>query len=163
MTTAVNQAVVKPPKPIDLVVTYKNENLVKYVAELKNISAEEAAKRLIDLYRWLWLSSLRNHLYTQHESVPDSLMIGPELGFIDDLWHAFILFTRDYQTFCQEYLGGMIHHDPLEQEVKESFRILCETDPEAAREVRKKEMRPQLEFIQKHLGEDVLKSWYLKK
>ena len=30
----------------------------------------------------------------------------------DDLWHEFILFTREYDTFCQRYFGRYIHHTP---------------------------------------------------
>lgn len=31
---------------------------------------------------------------------------------IDSLWHQFILFTREYQDFCNCYLGKFIHHSP---------------------------------------------------
>ncbi|MCP4616185.1 MAG: hypothetical protein GY844_07085 [Bradyrhizobium sp.] len=30
----------------------------------------------------------------------------------DDLWHEFILYTRDYQSFCQNAFGGFLHHTP---------------------------------------------------
>lgn len=32
---------------------------------------------------------------------------------IDAVWHQFILFSRDYFSFC-ELLGGYIHHQPSE-------------------------------------------------
>jgi hypothetical protein len=31
---------------------------------------------------------------------------------IDQMWHAFILFTKDYAEFCDK-VGGFIHHRPL--------------------------------------------------
>ncbi|MFO0691757.1 MAG: hypothetical protein U0900_23885 [Myxococcota bacterium] len=31
---------------------------------------------------------------------------------VDDLWHEFILFTRDYQTFCDQAFGRFLHHTP---------------------------------------------------
>jgi hypothetical protein len=31
---------------------------------------------------------------------------------VDDLWHEFILFTRDYQAFCQAAFGNFLHHTP---------------------------------------------------
>jgi hypothetical protein len=31
---------------------------------------------------------------------------------VDDLWHEFILFTADYQTFCQKAFGRFLHHTP---------------------------------------------------
>ncbi len=30
----------------------------------------------------------------------------------DDLWHEFILFTRDYQRFCDKAFGQFLHHTP---------------------------------------------------
>lgn len=31
---------------------------------------------------------------------------------VDDLWHEFILFTRNYQLFCDKAFGGYMHHSP---------------------------------------------------
>jgi hypothetical protein len=33
---------------------------------------------------------------------------------IDDAWHQFILFTRQYGEFCREFAGHFLHHEPLE-------------------------------------------------
>ena len=30
----------------------------------------------------------------------------------DDLWHEFILYTREYQAFCGRAFGGFLHHTP---------------------------------------------------
>jgi hypothetical protein len=30
----------------------------------------------------------------------------------DDLWHEFILFTRNYDAFCRRAFGGFLHHTP---------------------------------------------------
>lgn len=30
----------------------------------------------------------------------------------DDLWHEFILFTRNYEAFCRHAFGGFLHHTP---------------------------------------------------
>ncbi len=30
----------------------------------------------------------------------------------DDLWHEFILYTRNYQDFCRQAFGGFLHHTP---------------------------------------------------
>lgn len=31
---------------------------------------------------------------------------------VDEGWHLFILFTRDYELFCKEYFGHFVHHVP---------------------------------------------------
>lgn len=30
----------------------------------------------------------------------------------DDLWHEFILYTRNYEVFCRKAFGGFLHHTP---------------------------------------------------
>jgi hypothetical protein len=41
---------------------------------------------------------------------------GAELGVasdvVDAMWHEFILFTREYVDFCEEFLGSYLHHRP---------------------------------------------------
>jgi hypothetical protein len=32
----------------------------------------------------------------------------------DDLWHEFILYTKNYQQFCQDAFGRFLHHTPAE-------------------------------------------------
>lgn len=31
---------------------------------------------------------------------------------VDELWHEFIIFTRDYHSFCSIVYGEYLHHDP---------------------------------------------------
>jgi hypothetical protein len=38
--------------------------------------------------------------------------IEPPSRDIDQMWHTFLLFTRDYAAFCQESFGKFIHHSP---------------------------------------------------
>lgn len=33
-------------------------------------------------------------------------------GPIDNLWHTFLIFSRDYSTFCEKVAGRFIHHVP---------------------------------------------------
>lgn len=32
---------------------------------------------------------------------------------VDDLWHEFILFTKNYEAFCFKAFGGFLHHTPV--------------------------------------------------
>ncbi|MHB8651517.1 MAG: glycine-rich domain-containing protein [Minisyncoccota bacterium] len=41
----------------------------------------------------------------------DGAMAPPE--DIDEIWHNFILFTRDYAAFCEQHFGFFINHQPL--------------------------------------------------
>jgi hypothetical protein len=31
---------------------------------------------------------------------------------VDELWHEFILYTREYEQFCRQAFGGFLHHTP---------------------------------------------------
>lgn len=31
---------------------------------------------------------------------------------VDEVWHQMLMFTRSYQTFCENFAGRMIHHEP---------------------------------------------------
>jgi hypothetical protein len=31
---------------------------------------------------------------------------------IDEVWHQYILFTRDYMRFCNDFYGSYFHHNP---------------------------------------------------
>jgi|GEM_PF-1187098 len=33
-------------------------------------------------------------------------------GPVDDIWHTFILHTKDYAAFCQDCVGRFLHHYP---------------------------------------------------
>jgi hypothetical protein len=34
---------------------------------------------------------------------------------VDHVWHEMLMFTKDYQQFCEKFSGQMIHHIPHEQ------------------------------------------------
>jgi hypothetical protein len=53
---------------------------------------------------------------------------------VDDAWHAFILFTRGYQSFCQRAFGRFLHHTPAEamrsqtqaqDGIRRAWRLAC--------------------------------------
>ncbi|MCP5230153.1 hypothetical protein [Accumulibacter sp.] len=53
---------------------------------------------------------------------------------VDDAWHEFILFTRQYQQFCERGLGRFLHHTPAEamrkptdaqDGIKRAWRLSC--------------------------------------
>ena len=34
------------------------------------------------------------------------------MGAVDELWHTFVIFTREYESFCQKVAGRFMHHVP---------------------------------------------------
>lgn len=46
------------------------------------------------------------HLKSGHKQVSMPSQV------VDELWHEFILYTKNYQTFCQKAFGRYMHHTP---------------------------------------------------
>lgn len=41
---------------------------------------------------------------------------------VDKAWHAFLLHSRDYEAYCRERFGRLIHHQPTEAPDPEAYR-----------------------------------------
>jgi len=70
------------------------------------VSDDLAKKHEIELKRYLILCSLYS------DSLP---MLS---GEVDNLWHTFILFTKDYEAFCKCVAHKYLHHVPFTEEEK---------------------------------------------
>jgi hypothetical protein len=53
---------------------------------------------------------------------------------VDVAWHEFILFTKQYETFCKRAMGRFLHHTPTEamksrttaqEGIKRAWRLAC--------------------------------------
>lgn len=60
--------------------------------------------------RQLVARALRQFFLVYHKS--GYLPIAMPSQVVDDLWHEFILYTKNYQTFCQQAFGRYLHHTP---------------------------------------------------
>ena len=94
--------------------------------------------------------------YTDRTNNPDdkslwfACTIHPEMEAIDDMWHTFLLFTEDYQKFCQYYLdGNFFHHVPL-----------SDTEQKISKRKYQMELSRYLSYIYDHLGEETLMVWF---
>ncbi len=53
---------------------------------------------------------LRQFFLAYHKSGYQMVSMPSQVA--DDLWHAFILYTRHYQQFCDQAFGRFLHHSP---------------------------------------------------
>jgi hypothetical protein len=54
--------------------------------------------------------ALRQFFLAHHSSRLQQVSMPSQVT--DDLWHEFILYTRNYQAFCQQAFGRFMHHTP---------------------------------------------------
>ncbi|AMC33824.1 glycine-rich domain-containing protein [Janthinobacterium sp. B9-8] len=60
--------------------------------------------------RQLVAHALRQFFLVYHKSRHHQIAMPSQV--VDDLWHEFILYTKNYQTFCQKAFGRYLHHTP---------------------------------------------------
>lgn len=96
-----------------------------------------AARRpeLNDAQRALVFEGLRD--YFQLCRVARNRLVAMPSQVVDDAWHEFILFTRQYQKFCRQGLGRFLHHTPAEamraptdapESIRRAWRLACQRD-----------------------------------
>lgn len=81
--------------------SYKFEPLVVRLQAKLKISEQEARSLFSDLMTWMYICTK-----------VDKPINPPEI--IDEAWHNFILFTKEYNKFCQSFCGRFIHHLPYD-------------------------------------------------
>jgi hypothetical protein len=65
---------------------------------------------LTDKDEFLIARALRSFFLIHLRTAPAG--IGMPSRVVDDLWHEFILDTREYSTFCEQAFGAYFHHIP---------------------------------------------------
>ncbi len=78
---------------------YRHPGVIERIADTLNVNGAEAALIFLEAKRFIWLCG-----------VSDEILVPSPT--IDEGWHAFVLHTRDYAVFCEQYIGRFIHHQP---------------------------------------------------
>lgn len=82
------------------IMTYPLEQVRYRLQQEEMIPAE-----MIDEAMHEWCKFMTTILYTDGP-------VGMISPVVDEVWHAFILFTKDYTAFCDDVFGRFIHHAP---------------------------------------------------
>jgi hypothetical protein len=134
------------------VLAYRNPDVVDRFCDEWDVERADAERLFDELLRWLWLCA----------TVEDAtLSITEPLLAIDEMWHAFVLFTVEYDAFCRRCFGRYLHHAPSTRADQQRERALWDTDPEAAEARWERRERAQYAAIFEHLGEATLLRWYV--
>ncbi|MGE0549809.1 MAG: hypothetical protein AB7O24_28385 [Kofleriaceae bacterium] len=141
----------KRVRPLAEVLKYRNPAVIDKFLESYAMPRRDADALFTELKRWLWLNA-RAHV------IPGSpnIYVIADMTAIDEMWHTFLLFTKDYQDFCDRYFGHFVHHVP-------------NTDRAMQRDERNERRRPELvqqnweasiRFICEQLGERIALRWF---
>ncbi len=142
---------------LDDILAYENADVVYRFQKVYGFTAEESSDIFSQVKRWMWLAHTR-----KAEGITSGLSIDPPLVVIDEMWHNFILFTREYHQFCEQYFGYYIHHGPAtEGEDREFYAMKDSTPPEQLRKMIMDSKRSQYEYVYDKLGKDIFQKWYV--
>jgi hypothetical protein len=64
-------------------------------------SREEYRLAFTELKKYLWLVAVTGRELAMYSRT------------VDEVWHQFILFTREYHAFCDRFFGHYMHHGPF--------------------------------------------------
>jgi hypothetical protein len=120
--------------------SYRNPDVIdRYLKDFGG-TRKEAGHIFRATLKWLYLSQQAN-------SAP--CFISSDLIKIDEMWHTFILFTRDYMNFCLQQFGCYVHHQPSTNRDAKS----------SPGQVRRK-FRSFYELVYDTLGEETFREWF---
>lgn len=92
---------------LDAVLAYENEHVIDRFVATFAVGRRVARALFRDVLRLLWLCARADQL-----RVSPGLLVVPGMELLDEMWHAFLLFTEAYERFCVGFFGRVIHHDP---------------------------------------------------
>lgn len=102
-----------PPQfPIERVDSYKNDEVIQRFLKHYKTSENDAHFIFHCLKRILWLGGERKRDVRYGLKVPTAFPMLTTMWILDEMWHVFILFTKDYREFCLDYVGEFIDHFP---------------------------------------------------
>lgn len=81
--------------------TYDNHQLYERFVADHGGSLEDARDRFVALKQFLTVCAVQPGIKVASDE-------------IDQMWHTFLLFTREYRNFCNDRLGRYIEHEPFE-------------------------------------------------
>jgi len=111
--------------------------------------SKKSAVKAVELYRNFLL--LKKKYGSQHQLPPSYE--------IDEAWHAHILHTEDYMTFCNHVFGGFLHHHPHIAHQKGDTKKL-ELLFERTQELYKKEFG---DYLYSFRPRSIINSWIRRK
>lgn len=132
---------------------YRNRDVVAKFARHFQVPEDESAALFEECKKWLWLHGLPD--------APPMVMLW-EMLIVDEMWHTFVLYTRDYERYCRSRFGTFIHHNPTRLRDQERHQRGMTTERDAYLKRQRRQRERQYGFIADKLGVDTLSLWYVE-
>lgn len=136
---------------LDKVLKYKNRYVIERYKKDYPDNQMPGKQAWQELLKYLWLTqkhAIDLAAAPKKKSLQFVVAMHYEMDEIDDMWHTFILFTKDYAAFCDKYFGHFIHHSPNTEKNPPSKTAF------------KADFERYLSYIYDELGEETLITWF---
>ena len=144
--------------PLKEILKYQNEQIVYKFMEDYDLNFEKSHDIFNETKKWLWLCSYVIQTENTEHKIP--LGIDDSILILDMMWHTFILFTKEYSSFCYNYLGVFVHHNPATKKDKDTFYQKFENNKKEVLLEERTSCEKQFSLIYDILGEKTLIKWY---
>ena len=114
-----------------------------------DVSFDEGHELFEETKKWLWFSVQNRGAF-----IDKSMMM------IDNMWHTFILFTKEYAEYCHSKYGRFLHHRPSTKEEKDNHKKNLLLNKEKTKKEAYLRSKKQYEAIYDQLGKETLIKWY---
>lgn len=135
---------------------YQNQDVVDRFIKIYGVSDEQAQQIFTDVKLWLWMACK-----ARVEGISKPLVIDTALVVIDEMWHNFMLFTRDYTAFCERFFGTYMHHSPnTKPNIAAEKAQMQHLSLKQKKQQLMDRKRWQYEFVYDQLGRGTFIRWY---
>ncbi len=140
---------------LERILEYKNDFVIDCFLKQYSFTRDEAKDIFQETLKWLYLCG---HSYTESNVPAPSIFGGTKI--IDEMWHTFILCTKDYYDFCEKYIGKFIHHQPSTIYEKEELKRAYLLNPQEQENKLDSEFRELMSYVYDLLGEETTVKWF---
>lgn len=137
---------------LEEILNYKNPAVVRRFQKEHPAKADRAEEIFTDLMRFFW--GTKKHVLDRAQQPENTdldffFIMDEDMREIDQMWHVFLLYTRDYADYCEHHFGEYLHHQPDLVPYFENQGFKFETNLEKF-----------LDYTFELFGEPVIRRWF---
>ena len=130
------------------ILAYQDENIISRFTDSFDVTWQEAEDIFQETKKFLIIGK------------KPGVFMFDDILILDEMWHNFICFTREYTEFGNTYFGHYLHHLPNTKAEKEKIKKLVAEQPEKAREEYLESLRITMEHCYDAFGEETVTKWF---
>ncbi|MEO6282389.1 MAG: hypothetical protein ABIO93_03310 [Dyadobacter sp.] len=138
----------KKEPDLQAILSYQDENIISRFVDSFDVTWEQAEDVFQETKKFLVMGRL-----------PGVFMFD-DILILDEMWHNFICFTREYAAFGEAYFGEFLHHLPNTKAEKESVKELAAQNPEKAQQSYLESLKVTMEYCYDAFGEETVTKWF---